>query len=233
MTVAYELIRSKRRTIAIVIDSEGKCRVRAPLQARLSDIEHFVQAKTGWIEQKQQHYAAVQKKRQLILTDGMQLSVLDNSYTLRLTEVGQVQVNGTVLLCPQFKPQQALEKWLRQHRMDYHVETFEELVKTEWFAGMMQEISALLQECKEQEKAALKVCEEPDGPYFYAVALEQDQELLAGLEQELASVVQTASEPEQSVASAEMDSSVAKDAFESPCSAGAGHFLRPHGTKKG
>lgn len=28
MTVAYELIRSKRRTIAIVIDSEGKCRVR-------------------------------------------------------------------------------------------------------------------------------------------------------------------------------------------------------------
>ena len=106
------------------------------------------------------------------------------------------------------------EKWLRQHRMDYHVETFEELVKTEWFAGMMQEISALLQECKEQEKAALKVCEEPDGPYFYAVALEQDQELLAGLEQELASVVQTASEPEQSVASAEMDSSVAKDAFE-------------------
>ena len=106
------------------------------------------------------------------------------------------------------------EKWLRQHRMDYHVETFEEFVKTEWFAGMMQEISALLQECKEQEKAALKVCEEPDGPYFYAVALEQDQELLAGLEQELASVVQTASEPEQSVASAEMDSSVAKDAFE-------------------
>ena len=106
------------------------------------------------------------------------------------------------------------EKWLRQHRMDYHVETFEELVKTEWFAGMMQEISALLQECKEQEKAALKMCEEPDGPYFYAVALEQDQELIAGLEQELARVVQTASEPEQSVASAEMDSSVAKDAFE-------------------
>lgn len=106
------------------------------------------------------------------------------------------------------------EKWLRQHRMDYHVETFEGLVKTEWFAGMMQEISALLQECKEQEKAALKVCEEPDGPYFYAVALEQDQELIAGLEQELARVVQTASEPEQSVASAEMDSSVAKDAFE-------------------
>lgn len=106
------------------------------------------------------------------------------------------------------------EKWLWQHRMDYHVETFEELVKTEWFAGMMQEISALLQECKEQEKAALKVCEEPDGPYFYAAALEQDQKLIAGLEQELARVVQAASESEQSVSPAEMDASAAKDAFE-------------------
>ena len=106
------------------------------------------------------------------------------------------------------------EKWLRQHRMDYHVETFEELVKTEWFAGMMQEISVLLQECKEQEEAALKVCEEPDGPYFYAAALEQDQELIAGLEQELARVVQAASESEQSVSPAEMDASAAKDAFE-------------------
>lgn len=107
------------------------------------------------------------------------------------------------------------EKWLRQHRMDYHVETFEELVKTEWFAGMMQEISALLQECKEQEEAALKVCEEPDGPYFYAAALEQDQKLIAGLEQELARVVQSAaSESEQSVSPAEMDTSAAKDTFE-------------------
>ena len=107
------------------------------------------------------------------------------------------------------------EKWLRQHRMDYHVETFEELVKTEWFAGMMQEISALLQECKEQEEDALKVCEEPDGPYFYAAALEQDQKLIAGLEQELARVMQSAaSESEQSVSPAEMDTSAAKDAFE-------------------
>ena len=54
----------------------------------------------------------------------------------------------------------------------------------------------------------------PDGPDFFAVALEKDQELIAGLEQELASVVQTASEPEQSVAPAEVESSVAKGAFE-------------------
>lgn len=117
MTVAYELIRSKRRTIAIVIDSEGKCRVRAPLQARLSDIEHFVQAKAGWIARKQQYYAALQKDRQLILTDGMQLDVLDSRYTLRLAEVEQVLVKGDELLCPKLEAQQALIKWLRRQAL--------------------------------------------------------------------------------------------------------------------
>ena len=59
------------------------------------------------------------------------------------------------------------------------------------------------------------MCEEPDGPYFYAAALEQDQKLIAGLEQELARVMQSAaSESEQSVSPAEMDTSAAKDAFE-------------------
>lgn len=113
MTVAYELIRSKRRTLAIVIDSEGKCSVRAPLQARLSDIEGFVQEKTAWILQKQQQYAAVQKKRQFLAADGIQLNVLDKRYTLRLADVKEVQENGAVLLCPQRDSQQALEKWLR------------------------------------------------------------------------------------------------------------------------
>lgn len=113
MTVAYELIRSKRRTLAIVIGSEGKCSVRAPLQACLSDIEGFVQEKTAWILQKQQQYAAVKKKRQFLVADGIQLNVLDKRYTLRLAEVKQVQENGAVLLCPKRDSQQALEKWLR------------------------------------------------------------------------------------------------------------------------
>ena len=106
-------------------------------------------------------------------------------------------------------------KWLQQHRMDYHVETFDDLAQTEWFAGMMQEISAILQKCKEQEEAALKVCEQPDGPYFYAAALEQDQELIAGLEKELARAAMPAlCESQQPASPAETDTSAAADAFE-------------------
>jgi len=45
----YELIRTKRRTIAIYI-REGRVVVRAPLRAPLRDIDSFVISKTGWIE---------------------------------------------------------------------------------------------------------------------------------------------------------------------------------------
>lgn len=117
MTVAYELIRTRRKSIAIVVDGKGRCSVRAPLQARLSDIERFVNAKTAWIVQKQQLCAARMQAQQLELTDGRWLQVLDSGYILRLAAVRQVSVQSDVLLCPQQEPQKALEKWLRQQAL--------------------------------------------------------------------------------------------------------------------
>lgn len=117
MTAVYELIRSKRRTLAIVIDSEGKCTVRAPLQARVSAIEQFVQLKTAWIIKKQQQCAAQKQAQQLLLQDGLQLPVLDRRLTLRLVSAKRAQVIGTALLCPAENPQRALEKWLRQQAL--------------------------------------------------------------------------------------------------------------------
>ena len=108
-------------------------------------------------------------------------------------------------------------------RMDYHMETFEELVKNRVVCrhdgGNFSPAAGM----QRAGKAALKVCEEPDGPYFYAVALEQDQELIAGLEQELASVVQTASEP-SSRGICRNGLVRCERCFRFPCSAGAGHF---------
>lgn len=48
----YELVRSKRRTLAITIDSGGCCVVRAPLRMPLREIEAFVNEKRSWIETK-------------------------------------------------------------------------------------------------------------------------------------------------------------------------------------
>jgi len=48
MTVKYELIRSKRRTLCISV-TDGRVIVRAPMRLPLSEIETFVERKSRWI----------------------------------------------------------------------------------------------------------------------------------------------------------------------------------------
>ena len=50
MTPAYELIRSKRRTVAVQVTRDARVIVRAPLRMPVSRIESFVTAHIGWIE---------------------------------------------------------------------------------------------------------------------------------------------------------------------------------------
>ena len=47
------LIRSKRKTTAIIVEVDGTVTVRAPKRARRADIEAFVAAKEAWIRKKQ------------------------------------------------------------------------------------------------------------------------------------------------------------------------------------
>lgn len=50
--VDYEIKYSKRKTVAIYINSEGKVEVRCPKRTRKSDIEEFINQKQKWIEKK-------------------------------------------------------------------------------------------------------------------------------------------------------------------------------------
>jgi predicted metal-dependent hydrolase len=47
-----QLIRSKRKTIALIIERDGRLTVRAPLRLALRDIQKWVDTKSDWIEQK-------------------------------------------------------------------------------------------------------------------------------------------------------------------------------------
>ncbi len=46
----YELVRSKRKTISIIITREGKVVVRAPLRMPKANINNFVLSNKSWIE---------------------------------------------------------------------------------------------------------------------------------------------------------------------------------------
>jgi len=77
-----QLIRSKRKTIAIIVQRDGKVIVRAPLKASERQIRQFVESKSGWISEKkmqmQEQAPALQKK----FTAGERFPYLGQEYAL-------------------------------------------------------------------------------------------------------------------------------------------------------
>lgn len=56
---AYELIRSRRKTLALEVTADGRLLVRAPLRCARARIDAFVTAHTAWIEK----HLALQRER--------------------------------------------------------------------------------------------------------------------------------------------------------------------------
>lgn len=56
-----ELIRSKRKTVALMVKPDGRLVVRAPLRTPLHVIEGFVKEKEGWIREKQAEVLRLQQ----------------------------------------------------------------------------------------------------------------------------------------------------------------------------
>ena len=48
-----KLVRSKRKTLSLIVETDGTLTVRAPLRMKEVDIRRFIQAKEKWIKRKQ------------------------------------------------------------------------------------------------------------------------------------------------------------------------------------
>lgn len=77
-----QLIRSKRKTVAIIVQRDGKVIVRAPLKASQRQIRQFVETKIGWILEKkaQAQQQPPQTARQF--TAGERFPYLGREYAL-------------------------------------------------------------------------------------------------------------------------------------------------------
>jgi predicted metal-dependent hydrolase len=87
MPVAVDqIIRSKRRTIAIIVHRDGKVVVRAPLKTPEALIRAFIESKSGWIEEKKaeaaKHVALPVKK----YTGGEKFLLLGHEIPLRVVD---------------------------------------------------------------------------------------------------------------------------------------------------
>ena len=114
MVSPYRLVRSKRRTLALVIDREGTLVARAPQRMPIREIEAFIAQKEGWILAKQ---AEVQNRQaaDVALEEGMPLPFWGGTLTLRQGEVSFPFAYHGALLLPKEKPlRDGLVIWLRE-----------------------------------------------------------------------------------------------------------------------
>lgn len=65
----YTLIRSKRKTLALQVQTDGSVTVRAPLRLSRYKIDSFVQEHSGWVEKQRQKFAGL-KKNVHAITEG-------------------------------------------------------------------------------------------------------------------------------------------------------------------
>jgi predicted metal-dependent hydrolase len=83
MIEIQKLVRSKRKTLALIVENDGTLTVRAPLRMKEADIRRFIEAKMDWIKRKQ---AGVQKEAELLhqYVDGETFMYLGKGVTLRI-----------------------------------------------------------------------------------------------------------------------------------------------------
>jgi predicted metal-dependent hydrolase len=114
----YHLVRSDRRTVALVVDRQGRFVVRAPKRAALEVIERFVALKKSWIERKISE-AKQYRTASSGFQDGELFWFLGNQHPLRVVEYYRSRLgyeDGEFILSRFYahKANRLFEDWYRQ-----------------------------------------------------------------------------------------------------------------------
>lgn len=120
----YELVRSRRKTLVIYVKS-GKVEVRAPLKASEKWIKSFLEEKTPWV-QSQLTTQRKKQKQQLVLGDGVELTLKGEPLTLRIAAAKRAHAlyyAGELTLFVKERTKAAIEKlfleWLLAQAKSY------------------------------------------------------------------------------------------------------------------
>lgn len=81
-----KLIRSKRRTIALIIERDGTLTVRAPMRISQAQINSFVQEKSDWVTRTRERLKSIRQTPSRQYTDGETFPFLGASFDLKLVK---------------------------------------------------------------------------------------------------------------------------------------------------
>lgn len=115
----YRLIRSKRRSIALVVTDTGELEVRAPLKAAIKIIEDFINAKLSWIIKKQELIGKKPKISPKNYIDGEEFLYEGSVYKLQYSDCNYININE-YLFVPKnfsFQAKKSLTYWYQEQAL--------------------------------------------------------------------------------------------------------------------
>ena len=113
-SIPYEVIRSDRKSIALVIDNEANLVIRAPHNTKDKEIADIVDKKRHWIIDKQ-HQVSVfgEKHSPLLIETGESILYLGDTYTLLRDDVSEIKISSTNILIPENYNKENVVTWMR------------------------------------------------------------------------------------------------------------------------
>jgi len=114
----YQLIRSKRKTLALIVKPDGSIEVRAPMRMSNTVIEEFVRKNLPWIEKQQAKALAARPPSPRSYRSGETFLYLGEMYPLEIVE-GQkerLRLSGTFKLAASYQDEaeSAFARWYRE-----------------------------------------------------------------------------------------------------------------------
>lgn len=112
--IPYKVVRSDRKSIGLVIDSEANLVVRAPRNVKERDITDFVEKKKRWIADKQ-HQVSVfgEKHSPVVFANGESILYLGDTYTILRGAVPSIQFSSANLLIPEGFEKADVLAWMK------------------------------------------------------------------------------------------------------------------------
>ena len=112
-----EIIRSRRKTLAITVDSFGRLIVRAPLHCSEKRIFSFIEEKEGWILRKiaERKGAGIELPPENL--NGYTMMLLGKKCKIYVVDTAKVCYDSEqrILFLPEKNPKERLVKWLKEN----------------------------------------------------------------------------------------------------------------------
>jgi len=113
--IQYKIVRSDRKSIALVIDSEAKLTVRAPFGAKGSEISALINQKKRWILEKQKKFSALNTKHSpVIFKNGENILFLGSNYTFKVSNVTRIKMSGENIIVPKGFKKEKVVAWMKK-----------------------------------------------------------------------------------------------------------------------